>query len=307
MNKKTPLRSIIILFGILFLLVLTPRWIQASDPETAELQAVWQRVREAGAYEFTADLTQTAAPLPTVKNAGREDKVTQLYMEGNSNLTDESLMLTVWSGGGSALAPETGQQVKVENGEAFARQGNGPWESIDDFSDMFAPGGDFMTFLVAAENVTRGSWERQETPAGKVTFLRYTFEINGRLFAEFMREQLTEQLNAKGELPPGMSLDVPKAYVGMTGQGEVWVSEDGLPIRQILDIQFPETADDYSISAHVAVDFSAFPPLPAPTLANKINRVLRPAIAGMTTLEGISPIFVLLMMIGLTIMMVRRR
>ena len=37
----------------------------------SDLDAVWQRVQNAGSYAFAADMTQTTAPLPTLANSGR--------------------------------------------------------------------------------------------------------------------------------------------------------------------------------------------------------------------------------------------
>ncbi|MGQ0603020.1 MAG: hypothetical protein ACT4QE_15155, partial [Anaerolineales bacterium] len=64
-------------------------------------------------------------------------------------------------------------------------------------------------------------------------------------------------LAERGGLPPGVTLDLPRAYTGMTGTGELWVNADGFPIRQILRLQFPATGDERA-EAEVTVDFSGF-------------------------------------------------
>ncbi len=43
----------------------------------------------------------------------------------------------------------------------------------------------------------------------------------------------------------------------MTGSGELWVREDGLPRRQILHLEFPAQTD-YRVAADITVDFSNF-------------------------------------------------
>ncbi len=258
MKNNTQLRFLLIALGIFLLLALGPRWLQASQPEEDELQEVWQRVRQAGAYAFNADLTQTLTPLPTVKNAGRDSKESRIYLEGQTDLVEETLSLTMWSGGGSVLSPETGMQMKVKDGKAFARQGDQPWESIEDFSGTIAPGGDFLAYVAAAENVVKSEPQQQLTPSGEITYVRYTFDINGRRFAEYMRKQMTQQLAANGELPPGVTFDLPQIYTAMNGHGELWVGENGLPIHQLFELQFPETQDDHTISARAEVNFSNF-------------------------------------------------
>ena len=64
-------------------------------------------------------------------------------------------------------------------------------------------------------------------------------------------------LKAKGELPPGLHLNSPSYYRDMIGSGELWVREDGLPLRQTLDLHFPEQ-DDRRVQAQITVDFSRF-------------------------------------------------
>ncbi|MCB0111651.1 MAG: hypothetical protein KDE53_37265, partial [Caldilineaceae bacterium] len=178
------------LFTLLLVLTATvfslPRWLHAVPSAQRELDAVWQRVQQSGAYRFSADVTQTNTPQATVVNAGRQSKITSLYLEGQTDIQAESLHLTLWSDGGSALVPESGLEVRVEGDSAQARQGNGAWEEIDNFIGLFAPGGDFTTYLGAATNVARQAPEMRTTPLGAVRFTRYTFDIDGRAHARRM-------------------------------------------------------------------------------------------------------------------------
>ena len=54
-----------------------------------------------------------------------------------------------------------------------------------------------------------------------------------------------------------MSLDLPQMYAEMEGEGELWVGEDGLPIRQLIYLQFPNTASD-QVEARIDVTFSNY-------------------------------------------------
>lgn len=69
-----------------------------------------------------------------------------------------------------------------------------------------------------------------------------------------MQQRMTES----GELPPGINLVAPSDYSGMSGRGEFWVSEAGLPLRQILHLQLPDRPDDFRVEADITVDFSNF-------------------------------------------------
>ncbi len=95
-----------------------------------------------------------------------------------------------------------------------------------------------------------------ETRAG-VTFTRYSFGIDGPAFADYSRNQLQLALQARGELPQGMMLNPSPYYAAMTGTGELWVGEDGLPLRQILRLQFPEQRQE-RVRSEITVTFRNF-------------------------------------------------
>ncbi|MCZ7570230.1 MAG: thrombospondin type 3 repeat-containing protein [Ardenticatenaceae bacterium] len=110
--------------------------------------------------------------------------------------------------------------------------------------------------------------EREPSPAlagrgaggegeGEIRFTRYTFTIDGRRFATYLRDRIEKRLAEQGELPPGVTVELPRQYVAMTGEGELWVRADGLPLRQILHLRFPDQKD-YRVEAEVTVDFFAF-------------------------------------------------
>ena len=237
----------------LFTLALLAYPTVVTSAERNGIEAAWERAREAGAYRFTAGIVQTTIPLPTVTNVGRQSRQNALHIEGRTSLPERSLDLTLWSEGGSVLNAASGIEVRVEDDRAFARRGAGSWEEINDFTGIFAPEGDFMAYLAAARDVVEHA---PETRAG-ITFTRYTFRIDGRSYAAYLRDQLERHLAEKGELPSGVELHLPRQYAGMTGEGELWVSEDGLPLRQILHLAFPETDDD-RVEAEIRVDFSDF-------------------------------------------------
>ncbi|MDX1417512.1 MAG: hypothetical protein R3293_25125, partial [Candidatus Promineifilaceae bacterium] len=245
MAPKSGRMLVIALVVSLFIVVVPGRnLLRAGESAHHDLDDVWQRVHQSGAYKYSADVTQTNTPQPTIVNAGRESKSNRIFMEGETDLDAESLQLTMWTGGGSVLSPESGVQIKVEGQTAMARQGAGDWEEIDDFTGLFAPEGDFLTYTRAAENVVRHAPETRSTALGEISFTRYTFDINGRRYAEYMRGQLKDQAVREG-LPPGMQMELPRIYVEMTGTGELWVGADGLPLRQQFMLTFPETKDNY--------------------------------------------------------------
>jgi len=226
---------------------------QASSLNTDPLSAAWAQARTAGAYRFTSDVTQTTTPSASVLNAGRTSRTDQLYLDGHADAATEALEFRLWSDSGSLLQAESSLAVRVADGKTYTQQNGGAWQESSDFTQAIAPAGDFMSYLVAARDVTDLG---QETRAG-LTFTRYAFRMDGPTFALAVRQQIDEAMRQKGDVPPGVTFEVPAYYRDMTGSGELWVGEDGLPIRQILSLQFPQQDDEF-VSAHIVVDFSQF-------------------------------------------------
>jgi hypothetical protein len=238
-------------FALTCLLILAALvWPRATSAlKSNGIAAAWERARQSGDYYFSADIKQTTVPQSTVRNVGRASTQQTLHLEGETHLPDQQLHLTLWSQGGSVMNASSGVEIKVDGDRAFARQGAGDWQEINNFVSAFAPQGDFMAYLAAAKNVKRDDVKR------KLDISRFTFEIDGRSYAQHLRDEMQEQLTAAGELPPGVNLDLPKQYVDRTGDGELWVDADGLPLRQILRLQFPPRPDEQEIHAEVTVDF----------------------------------------------------
>ncbi|MCB0157620.1 MAG: thrombospondin type 3 repeat-containing protein, partial [Caldilineaceae bacterium] len=223
----------------------------------AELDTVWARVAASGGYRFRADVTQTSVPAATVRNAGQRSRTTTMYMDGTTDLDAETMDLTLWSNGGSALDPASGVEIRIDGDTARARQGSGPWEEIDDFTGLFAPGGDFMAYTRAATDVVQHPPTLRSTPLGDIMVTRYTFAIDGRRYAAQMLATMQAQAIAEG-LPSHTHFDLPRFYRDMTGAGELLVGADGLPLQQSFTLHFPPSEDKYTTTAEIRVDFSDF-------------------------------------------------
>ncbi len=274
MRKKRAAFWFILPFLVLFTLLFLLQVARAQGTAADELQAVWQHVRESGAFHFSVDLTQTVRPRPTLHRPVISSRETRLYMEGETDQEAEFLEMTLWKGGGSVMSPESGIQIKIEDGRTYGRHAGSPWQEIDDFSGLFAPNGDFMAFLAAAGNVVRHEPESRRIGNQAITFTRYSFDINGPRYAEHMRKEMTRQMAGSGELPPGIELEAPQFYTDMTGSGEIWVGINGLPMRQIFHLKFAESADNSLANARIEMNFSRFSKLPAATQAATFTQQL---------------------------------
>ncbi|MGB0383516.1 MAG: LamG-like jellyroll fold domain-containing protein [Ardenticatenaceae bacterium] len=228
----------------------------ALDPAAVdEVNDAWQQALEIGVYDYSSDIVQTTWPTPRLKNVGLSSTQRHFYLEGDTNLHEDFLQLALWSDGGNTRGRDNALEIKIEEGKSLGRVANQAWEEMesDGITDLFAPGNDTLAYLNAMRNVARAG---EETRAG-ITFTRYTFEVDGPAFAEYMRDQMQQELARSGELPPSLNLGVADHYVKMTGAGEIWIDTKGLPLRQIVDLEFPpEKGAMERYDAQITTDYS---------------------------------------------------
>ncbi|MCE7988086.1 MAG: DUF11 domain-containing protein [Caldilinea sp. CFX5] len=234
---------------------------QPSPPENA-ISQIWQRVRTAGAYEFRANLLQDVVPVAGVTNVGQSSERQEVRIEGATNLRDQTLQMTLWSQGGSVLDRASGVEMKAEAGRLLARAPGEEWREISNFTDALIPQGDFTSFLVAATDVRLlDSAQPTQSPSpNSPSTTRYSYRIDGPAFAVYLRDRLRTQMIQRGELTAESQLDLPQYFAEMQGTGELWVGADGLPLRQLVNLQFPPK-DGHWIAAKLDVSFVFDPAL----------------------------------------------
>lgn len=256
MQKKFLVLAGVVLASILLGLFLVTQRGNLFDSRV-EVTKVWQNARDAGGYGFRSDIIERAIPLAQTSNVGRTSTTYNYHLEGTANFTAHTFDMSLWDQGGSVLDPKTATQVKIENDKTLARRGDQEWQDVGNATGSFAPQGDFLAFLAGAKNIVNNG---SETRNG-ISFVRYTFEIDGTGFATFVRDQLQAQKRADGELPYGLTLDLPAAYENMTGEGELWVRADGLPLREIITAHFPppSATADYRRDAILRLTFLTTP------------------------------------------------
>ncbi|MFN8440673.1 MAG: LamG-like jellyroll fold domain-containing protein [Caldilineaceae bacterium] len=270
-----------------------------TDPVTA----AWEKARAAGSYSFTSDVTQITVPVAKVSNVGRSSRTEQLHLSGQTDLRAQRLEMQLWSAGGSVLQAESGVAIKVEQGRTWMRRGAGDWQAAEGYADGLAPQGDFLTYLHAMRAVQAHAAEQR---AG-IELTRYSFTIDGPTFAAYMRDQMEAALRAKGELPTGVSLDPPSYYQQMTGDGELWVGANGLPLRQILNLNFPEQREQ-TTHAQIVVDFSHFgTPQVTPLAYLQNGDLMGLAATLLSSLPALTPLGLLLPLLVAVVLLLRYR
>lgn len=243
---------IVLLLGLGALWLFFPqqrRGAVAGDPVAAALALA----RVAGSYRFSGDMLQVTTPSSTVANVGRASQTDQLYLEGQISLDERQAEMRLWSQDGAVSQGQSGLGVRVEGGKTLIREGAGAWQERPGFTDGFAPDGDLMAYLVAARDVEAHA---PETRAG-ITFTRLTFGLDGPTLATYLRDQLDRALRDREVVPAGMQADASHSYRDIAGSGELWVGQDGLPLRQILTLQFPEQGGE-RVSATINLTFSDY-------------------------------------------------
>ncbi len=214
------------------------------------IRDAWRLAREAGPYGFSADVTQETVPLALPANAGRSSSAQRYYLEGAAEPASRRIELALWSQGGSVLRAEDRVEMRIDGDRVTARQGDGAWEEAPDVTGWLAPQGDLMAFLAATKNALSLG---EETHNG-VSIRRYAFDVDGPRFAEYVRGEMERALQAGGELPAGVRLELPQAYAGMTGDGELWLDASGLPLREILHVVLAPQGD-YRLRADLSITF----------------------------------------------------
>ncbi len=241
-----------IIFGLLF----TVRLVAFASPDP--VRAALEHARQAGTYHFNANVDQFTDPVPSVRNAGRTSRHHAMHMQGDNDLHARTMDMQLWNQGGNIRTGEGQLEVRIENDTTYIRKPGQAWQEQDSVTDIAAPNGDFLTYLDATHNVQEAGTYQHTLPDGKtIAYTRYTFDIHGPTLAEHMRQIIQQQLTEQGELPPGLKMAKPKLYEDMQGSGELWVTHDGLPLRQILNLEFPEQ-DDEQVRSSISVTFSGF-------------------------------------------------
>jgi uncharacterized repeat protein (TIGR01451 family) len=253
--------SITTLLLVAFFALLALPTIAAALPHSPA-ESAWFAARERGSYRFAAEITQHSLPQASVRSLGQQARTERLRLEGQTDLRARAMHLRLWAGNGSAASTPDGVEVRITDDRAEARQGDGAWQPIENFSAALAPGGDFLAFLSAASELT----PLEDTTVDGRTLRRYGFTIDGPRFAEAMAQRSAELLIARGELLPGTKLAPSPTFAELRGSGELWLSPDGLPARQTLDLTFPPQAGEQS-RAVVSIDFFDFAAAPTSLLA----------------------------------------
>ena len=300
MINLTKFRGRLIVLSIVAMMLIVSSYtvITSAAPLTPseEVQQVWHKAQIAGRYNFTTSTHQTTHPTEMLVNVGRSPKTEQFAMAGQVDRIAETLMLQFWPYG-----RERGQSVllKQEGGVTYGRVLNGGdgmgmgadqilrsaqddksgqddgegWVESQEAGEIFRQGRDPLRWLTAAKNIRPAAGDTifpgellPESLDGKLK--SYQFDINGLEYARYMKGEMEAELRRSGELPAGISLGMVQEFVDMQGRGELWVTADGLPLRQVLTITFPAQEGEREwVEATITTDFKEWNTQPVDLLS----------------------------------------
>ncbi|MEM7127857.1 MAG: LamG-like jellyroll fold domain-containing protein, partial [Chloroflexota bacterium] len=250
----------------LLLLFLWPSFV-AAVPLTAkhELQRSWRYASDVGSYSYRSTMVRTKHPTLSLENVGRTAKVERASAQGSVDNPDETIQLTLWSVG----IEQDGVDIKLEEGQSYARRSGGDeWTAIDQPATDFAPGGDPLGFLLAAENIQQlpdSARPAAEDGLQSIVYSSggaetgYRFDIDGVKYADHMRLQMQQSMREQGELPASITLGPIAQYVNMEATGEIWLDKSGLPVKQIITMKFaPERGAQHWTEQQIITGFSSW-------------------------------------------------
>ncbi|MBN1878452.1 MAG: hypothetical protein JXA33_29815, partial [Anaerolineae bacterium] len=273
-------RTFIIIVGILLILIAggvsAAKASDAPDPMQA-VQDAWARAAQSGVYHFRTEIVQTTYPAPTLANVGRSSRTDNVFIEGQTDTRTRQFLMTLWDGGGNALNGQDAIEIRMDGEKTYGRVSGGEWQEMSDFAGAFAPGSDLMAYLAGVKDVVEvGASVHLPDSTYSVVATQYAFTLDGPSLARHVRDQLEKELVRKGELPAGITLDVSNIYHNATGEGNVWLAADGLPLRLSLHILYPRQTNGEQVEAELKTDFSNFalaqaPGGPAKALATSLE------------------------------------
>lgn len=211
-----------------------------ESPASTMIAEIWDRVKAAGSYSFEGELEQTLRPQPVPEMIGQSSQHAELDLTGKVVLPDrvELLMHSVEGG----LDPYPMRLIQA--GDSTFLELNGRLEKIESPGMAGVPQGDYLGYLAGARNVENLGTIVHD---GSVV-TRLAFDIDGSL----IHDRILSDLEASS------GLVLSKELAGLTGVGELWIGDDGLPVREILDLEWPGATGHFDAFNHLVVDFDDF-------------------------------------------------
>lgn len=279
-QKRTPRFLIAAGICVSLVAILAAFLIPQAQPETnaEKVKNAWDLMQEVGQYDFSTTVEQVTYPAASLANVGQSSTKEVYQISGNADLHHDTVTVRMYQQKSSLLNSQDGIEVKIENGKAYGRViGTEEWDELESYnSTSFTFGDNGSSYLSSATNINLVDTKsiqmtNTDGSSSTVSTVHYSFDVDSNLYARYMRDQMVAELQRSGDLPLGMELSVSDQYREMVSTGELWVTENGMPVRMVIEMKMPPEENGDHIEAVVTTDYFnqntknllAYQPLPA--------------------------------------------
>ena len=146
--------TLVTLVGLLTMLLWPSMAVAVPPPLTGavllgdadQLKQAWKYAGEVGVYRYQTDVIQTTHPTLNLVNVGRSAKTERIMVSDLMDRPNDTMQMKIQADGSI--------EIKVEQGISYGRLNpQEEWTQVENQTDMFAPGGDPLGYLNAAENI----------------------------------------------------------------------------------------------------------------------------------------------------------
>ncbi|MGD8969668.1 MAG: hypothetical protein PVI07_19360, partial [Anaerolineae bacterium] len=247
---------------ILAALALLPGATAAAQPVTPEavLRAALRGARQAGSYQVDIDIQQTISPEQTGSLAAGlpQGEPAHFLVTGHVGGPQKARFAITPRRIGIGLQssmPAIPQEILISGGELYERTGD-RWVRNNDVTPLPGVNADALSLLAVARDV------RQIEPEERLTgrYERVTFALHS---SDVLRHLLSQQ----GQVDE-FALALAEAQgLRYEGSGELWVDEEGLPARMVLNLELNRPGEEgYRTVSVSTADYSSFGARLAPDL-----------------------------------------
>ena len=303
--------TLIILFPLIsfvFLATLAGNTAAQSDtttPSQENIVTTTSNLENIGEYSFVAQVEQTLIPRPIPLNIGATEE--RIDSQLTAEVRPPDYTKYTWQFEADADIPPI---IMEQDGQNFYLLNGDEKTAIENPLTGFTPSSDFSTYLRASQNVRVSDTTHPD-------YTIYDFDINGASLAELMIAEVRRQLS-----PEQLATFNPDTshIENITGQGQIFIDQNGLPQRQILNLNMPEVNErydslttftiDYQYSADVIDTLSGTTPASSPSFLTEAttqltdNAIVETAVQA-SPIDWLTLFTTILAALGITITLIR--
>ncbi|MBX7213993.1 MAG: hypothetical protein K1X39_08295 [Thermoflexales bacterium] len=259
------------------------------------LAAALALARTAQAYRITADADQTLVPRAVPGMAGQQDQTLAVSLDTEVSGPDQSRTTLAFDPGRVTGIPTLRPVTIVRDGERLFAESNGARTLYRNESPLLIPTDNLFDFANAAAHPRL----LDPTTVDGSVYQRVGFDLDG--------QRLVAQLEAAAKRNnPNAVFSAADSLRNATGSGELWIGADGLPARQLIELELPALTGRYHGRVALRANFTGWvldpmaasaPTAPAP--AATLLRLVLPTEVRNTLLQLIVALSVMLAFIAL--------